>query len=182
MTYLNSRDIAAISLCAALWAVLNTIISPTFFQLTRLPFMCDLVGFTSLILVLWWTRKPGTAIAVGLIATLLNFAFRPTATHFWGFTAASFVFDALAMLIGYKNCFDKPLTSTVSLIVLSVVSAAVAGFIIGLFFMDPDILIARGGVVVWAGFHAVGGVIGGALGLVLVRAIGARGVLPTKVS
>jgi len=182
MAYFNSRDIAAITLCADIWAVLNAVVSPVFFQLTLLPFMCDLIGFASLILALWWTRKFGTATATGLIVTVLNFAFNPKATFFFGFTAASIVFDILAKLIGYKNCFDKPSITPLSLLVLSIVSAAVAGSIIGLFFMEPQILAARGGVIVWAGLHAVGGFIGGAIGSVVVGGLRARGIFPTKIS
>jgi len=178
MTYFNSRDVAAIALCSALWGVLNSIFSPIFFQMFHLPFLCDLIGFSSLTLAVWWTRKFGTAAVVGLIATVINFLFptRPDSVFFLGFTLASFVFDVLTRLVGYRNCFEKALTGTVSLVLISVLSAAVAGSIIGLFFMPASALATRGGVLGWAALHAVGGVIGGFVGAPLTAALTARGI------
>jgi len=176
MTYFNSRDVAAIALCSALWGVLNSTISPIFFQVFHLPFLCDLIGFASLIIAVWWTRKFGTATAVGLIATVINFLFRPDAFFFLGFTVASFVFDVLARLLGYRNCFERALTGTVSLVLISVFSAALAGSIIGLFFMPAPALASWGGVLVWVALHAIGGVIGGSIGAPLTTALTARGI------
>ena len=178
MPYFNSRDVAAIALCSALWGVLNSIFSPVFFQMFHLPFLCDLIGFSSLTLTVWWTRKFGTATAIGLIATIINFAFptRPDTVFFLGFTVASFVFDALARLVGYRNLFEKALTGTVSLVLISVISAAVAGSIIGSFFMSAVALAGVGGVLGWAALHAVGGVIGGVIGAPLATALTKRGI------
>jgi len=53
-----------------------------------LPFLCDLIGFAAVILAVWWVRKLGTATFIGLIATIVNFMFRPDAVHLFGFTAA----------------------------------------------------------------------------------------------
>jgi len=178
MTYFNTRDIAAIAMISALWGVLNSIFSPIFFQMFHLPFLCDLIGFSSLILALWWTRKFGTATVVGLVATVINFSFptRPDSVFFLGFTVASFVFDVLAWLLGYRNLFEKALTSTLSLVLISVLSAAVAGSIIGLFFMPATALASVGGVLGWAALHGVGGVIGGFIGAPLTTALTARGI------
>jgi riboflavin transporter FmnP len=79
MSYFSTRELAAISLSAALWAVFNWLVSPIFWQLTHLPILCDMVGVTVLIVTLWWTRKPGAGATMGLIATVLNFIFRPGA-------------------------------------------------------------------------------------------------------
>jgi len=176
MAYFNSRDVAAIAVCSALWGVLNSTLSPIFFQVFHLPFLCDLIGFTSLILAVWWTRKFGTATAVGLIATVINFLFRPDAFFFLGFTVASFFFDVLTRLWGYRNCFERALTGTVSLVLISVFSATVAGSIIGLFFMPAPALASWGGVLVWVALHAVGGIIGGFIGAPLTAALTARGI------
>jgi hypothetical protein len=178
MPYFSSRDVAAIALCSALWGVLNSIFSPIFFQMFHLPFLCDLIGFSSLTLAVWWTRKFGTATAVGLIATVINFSFptRPDSVFFLGFTVASFVFDVLARLVGYRSLFEKALTGTVSLVLISVLSAAVAGSIIGSFFMSATALAGVGGVLGWAALHAVGGVIGGFVGAPLATALTKRGI------
>lgn len=181
MVYLNSRDIAAISMCAALWGALNLVVSPVFWQMTKLPFCCDLIGFTCLILSVWWTKKLGTATAVGLIATVINFLFRPGAIHFLGFTAASILFDITTRLVGYKICFGKPTLSGISLIGLSIISGALAGSIIGSLFMNPMIISkVYGTVFVFAGLHALGGLMGGVVGFILVKMLESRGIAVTE--
>jgi hypothetical protein len=100
----------------------------------------------------------------------------PGGVHFLGFTAASIVFDITAKLIGYDRGFRKLLFATVSILSVSVLSAAVAGLIIGTFFMAAPALAKWGGVLGWAGLHAVGGVIGGFIGLALVTGLVTRGV------
>lgn len=87
MPYFKTIDIAAISLSAALWGVLNSIFSPIVFQMFGLPILCDMIGFTILAVAAWWTRKLGAITTVGLIATVINFIFSPGAVHFLGFTA-----------------------------------------------------------------------------------------------
>lgn len=182
MSYFNSRELAAISLSAALWAVFNWLVSPIFWQLTHLPILCDMIGVTVLIVTLWWTRKPGAGATMGLIATLLNFILRPGAFHFLGFTVACAFFDVTSTLIGYRKILDKGLTSSLSLITLSVASTAIAGLIIGSFFMNPGFLAsAFGGVLVFAAIHGGGGLIGGALGVVIIRGLESRRVIPRAV-
>ena len=174
MAYFNSRDIAAISICAALWGVLNPIFSPLFFRATGLPFLCDLIGFALLTLGIWWIRKFGAIIIIGLVATVVNLILNPTGLQFLGFTAASFIFDLASRLIGYGNIFKKPVMTTLTMISISVVSAAAAGYIIGSFFMEGSLLASRGGILVWVGLHGLGGILGGALGVSLVLALSSR--------
>ena len=157
--------------------ILNSTMSPIFFKIFHLPFLCDLVGFACITLAVWWVRKFGTATMTGVIATIINLMIRPEGTHFFGFTAASVVFDVLASLIEYKRLFEKGMLGSLSLFTISVLSAAVAGLIIGSFFMPPVALQMRGGILGWAGLHAVGGVIGGAMGVFLMNALTARGIL-----
>lgn len=179
MTYLSTRDIAAIAVCAALWGTLNIMISPVFWTLTRLPFACDLIGFTCLAIAVRWTRRVGTATLVGVIATIINLLLRPSAPHFIGFTAASVVYDGLMWLIGYRRLFAHPIGSFVSILAVSVVSGSVAGFIIGQLFMDPMVIVnIYGTPLLFAGLHAFGGVLGGFLGFLLIQAIQLRGVFP----
>lgn len=171
MTYFDSRDIAAIAICASLWGVLNPIFSPMFFRMTGFPLLCDLMGFAILTIAVWWTRKLGAITVIGLIATVLNFMLNPTGTQFLGFTAASIAFDIATRLIGYDNAFKKPTYTIISMVATSTLSAAIAGYIIATFFM-----IAPGGAIGWAAIHAAGGVIGGAIGAVLVIALTSRGI------
>ena len=113
---------------------------------------------------------------VGLIATVINFMLNPAGLQFLGFTAASIVFDGAARLLGYDRCFKKPLFTKISMFSISVLSAAVAGLIIGMFFMAASALAIWGGVSGWAGLHAVGGIIGGFIGVILVTGLTTRGV------
>ena len=179
MTHFSTRNIAAIALSASLWAVLNWLIAPIFWQLTHLPILCDMMGTSLLVLTIWWTRKPGAASLMGLVATVLNFILRPGAVHFLGFTAASIVFDAAAVMLGYKSSLDRGLVSSVILVMVSLLSTIVAGIIIGTFFMNPMFLSKMfGGVAFFAGLHGVGGIIGGSLGMIIIRGLERRKVIP----
>jgi len=179
MAYFSTRDIAAMALSAALWAVLNWLVAPIFWQLTHLPILCDMIGTSLFILTLWWVRKPGAVSFMGIVATVLNFVLRPGAFHFLGFTAASLVFDAAAVIIGYGNSLDRGLVSSAILVANSLVSTCVAGVIIGSLFMNPMFLSEMfGGVAFFAVLHGAGGLIGGVLGIVIVRGLEARQVIP----
>jgi len=179
MVYLKTRDIAAIAISSALWGVLNSIFAPIFFRMFGLPFLCDLVGFAVLTVAAWWIRKLGAITAIGFIATAINFIFNPTGTHFFGFTAASVVFDILSRLAGYGNFFKKPINTMIIAITISTISAAVAGLVIGTFFMTGTALAIWGGVLGWAGLHAIGGVIGGSIGGLTVNMLVYRKVSTT---
>jgi len=72
--------------------------------------------------------------------------------------------------------FAKRLLGSISLFAISVLSAAVAGLLIATFFMTPAALQNWGGVAGWAGLHAVGGVLGGAIGVALMNALALRGI------
>ncbi len=174
MVYFKSRDIAAIAICASLWGVLNSIFSPIFFSMFGLPFLCDLIGFAALTITVWWTRKLGSTTIVGLIATVVNFMFNPGAIHFLGLTAASIVFDAASWLVRYNNAFKRTLNTLITMVPISTLSAAVAGAIVGTFFMTTPALAKWGGVLGWAALHAAGGIIGGLIGVSLISALASR--------
>ncbi len=176
MPYFNTRDVAAIAICAALWGVLNSIFAPIFFSIFRLPFLCDVIGFSVLIFAAWWIRKFGAISMIGAIATLINFALVANPYHFLGFTAASIFFDSAIALAGYDRVFSKKTTTIGSMMMISIASAALAGYLIGAFFMSGPVLIAAGGALGWAGLHAIGGIIGGAIGVTLVIGLKARKV------
>jgi hypothetical protein len=176
MPYYDSREIAAIALLSALWGVLNSIFSPIVFNVFGLPILCDMIGFAVLSVTVWWVRKLGAATLIGLIATVINFIFNPGGVFFLGFTAASIVFDVVAWLARYDVYFKKTSLTAISLFSVSVLSAAVAGFIIGTYFMAAQALAKWGGVLGWAGLHAVGGIIGGFIGIALVTGLVARGL------
>jgi len=174
---LRSSDVAVIALSAAFWSVLNATLAPIFWSLTRLPILCDLLAVISLAISVWWVRRLGAATLTGLIATLLNFALRPGATHFLGFTAASVVYDALARACGYNRCFSKGLTRAALLTAIGVASTWVAGLIIATFFMGGTVP-----VLYFSLLHAAGGALGSLLGVLLLAAVEARGVRPPSVA
>lgn len=174
--YFKIREIVAVALFAALWGILNATLAPIIFRMFGLPIFCDMIGFASLILAIWWVRKLGTTTAVGFVATIINFVLNPGGIHFLGFTAASIVFDVLTRLMGYENCFRKRLLGGVLTLLASVASAAIAGFIIGSFFMAAPALAVWGGVLGWVALHMAGGVIGWLIGIALVLSLEARGI------
>jgi len=174
MAYFKTVDVAAIAMCGALWGVLNLLFAPPFFSATGMPFLCDLIGFAVLVLGAWWIRKPGFLTFVGMIATIINLSLG-TGMQFLGFLAASAFFDVAIAAIGYGRAFKKPSYTAVSMMILAIASAAVAGAIIGAVFMVGSPLLATwGGVAGWAGLHMIGGVIGGAIGVTLVLALKKR--------
>lgn len=174
--YYSAKEIAAISICATLWGVLNTIFAPIFFQAFGLPFLCDLIGFSILIFATWWIRKFGSITLIGFIATAINFILRGS-FHFLGFTGASIFFDIATRLIGYNTSFKTTKLTIPIMMSLSIISAAIAGFIIASFFMPITALVTWGGILGWAALHAFGGIIGGAIGIFLILALDSRKVL-----
>ena len=175
MTFLNSRIVAAIALSSSAWAIINAYMGPIFWAATSLPFLCDILGFSSLTLVAWWTKRFGAVTLTGLVATLINFLVGGN-VFFLGFTAASIVFDVMTRAAGYNNLFSRPYVSQGLMIFLAAASASVAGFIIAPVFMSMQVI---SGIVTFAGLHAVGGVLGGLAGVSLVKALKVRRVLPT---
>ncbi|HDJ22244.1 MAG TPA: hypothetical protein ENF19_03465 [Candidatus Bathyarchaeota archaeon] len=176
MKTLTTKDLAFTSITAAIWAALNVTIVPLFWQATRLPILCDLIGVSLFVTTAWWTRKPGAVTLMGLVTTLLNFALRPGALHFLGFTAAAIFYDAATLLAGYQRLTTLNSLNLAVTLVLSLCSTAIAGAIIGFFFMPPAALGNYGGVAAFTLLHAAGGGIGGLLGLVIVKELTRRGI------
>jgi hypothetical protein len=141
-----------------------------------MPFFCDFLAFTTLILVGWWTRKFGVISLTGLLVTGLTFMLQPNAFQMIGFVVASILFDIMIKLIGYGNSFDKLASSTLILLSFSTICALIADLIIGSIVMIlPTIL----GILTFAGLHAIGGLMGGIVGLILVNALRTRVTIPS---
>ena len=175
MFYFTTRDITAITMCAALWGVLSAYFAPVFWKATHLPFFCDMLGIVLLILVMWWVGKFGAITTTGIIATIITLMLYPIGTQFLGFTAASVVFDVLTRLIGIQKSPEKSALRLISVFLTALASTAVAGFIIGSLFMDPGVLLTVfGGVTFFVVLHVVGGAIGGTIGLTLIKALSIR--------
>jgi hypothetical protein len=175
MFYFTTRDITAIIMCAALWGVLSAYFAPVFWHATHLPFFCDMLGITLLILVMWWVGKFGAIITTGIIATIITLMLYPIGTQFLGFTAASVVLDVLTRLIGIQKSPEKSTLKLISVFLTALASTAVAGVIIGYLFMDPGVLLTVfGGVTFFVVLHVIGGAIGGIIGLTLIKALSIR--------
>lgn len=175
MTYLNTRDVTAVALCAAYWAILNNSLAPIFWYYTRMPFLCDFLAFTTLILVGWWAGKFGVITLTGLLVTGITFMLQPTAFQMLGFMVSSILFDVATRLVGYGNCFNKPLISALSLVSFSTMCAWIAGLVIGGIVMKLQPILA---IFTFSGLHAIGGFIGGVIGLILVNGLKARITIP----
>jgi len=81
LVYFSSREIATIGLLASLWGVINSTVSPTFFQMFGIPILCDMIGFAVLTLSAWRIGRFGVTSTIGVIATLVNFFFNPGGIH-----------------------------------------------------------------------------------------------------
>jgi len=92
-----------------------------------------------------------------------------------GFTVASVVFDAVAWIARYDSYFRKASLTAISLLFTSVLSAAVASLIIGNYFMAPSALVSWAGILGWAVLHAIGCIIDGFIGAMMVTGLVARG-------
>lgn len=175
MTYFTTRQVAAIAMCAAYWAIFNNTLSPILFRLSGMPFLCDFLAFTTLVLVGWWTRKFGVMSLTGLLVTGLTFMLQPNAFQMIGFLIVSILFDIATKIMGYNNSFNRIAPSTLILISLSTIFAFIAGLIIGSIFMN---LPTMGAVLTWGGLHAIGGFIGSVTGLVIMNLLRSRITIP----
>ena len=176
--YFNTREISAIALSASLWAVINAILGPVFWNMTHLPILCDMLGIATLSLTAWWVRKRGSSIMVGLIATIISFILNPGGVQFLGFTGACFVFEGLTFVMGYDRMLENSPKGWSLLLMASTASTIMAGIIIGSFFMNPIFLSSMfGGIVFFAALHGAGGFIGGIFGVIIVRGLEKRVII-----
>lgn len=166
--YFSTRELSIIALLSASWGILNAFFSPIIFRLFGLPILCDMIGFGVLCIGVWWLKKLGTGTIIGIIATVISLLMNPTGLSFLGFTVASVVFDMIAWLSYYDHMSRESSRGVAMLFANSILSAAIAGGIIAMFFM-PNV-----SLVVWSGLHAVGGAIGGFIGSSLVAALSVR--------
>jgi hypothetical protein len=147
-----------------------------------MPLLCDIIGFSVLSIAVWWTRKFGIIIFTGLIATIINFILNPSGVHFLGFTAAAFVFDFFICLLGYNRSFERKSFLIIVIGLVSILSASLAGLLIGYFFLSATFLFSFGGVLSWIGLHAFGGLIGGGIGISLILSLKRRSILKNTIN
>jgi|YelNatPaOPRAMG01_1025707.scaffolds.fasta_scaffold02171_10 hypothetical protein len=149
-------DIATIAIFSAMWAILNLTVGPLGFTLFGLPILCDFSVYFTLLLATWVSGKMGTPSAVGVIGAIIVLAMRPASTQMIGFLVSAFIFDALMALCRHKILF-KPYNIGIASIA-TVMSAYVAGVIIGTIFMNPPRPL-EWALTFWGVWHLVGGII-----------------------
>ncbi len=179
MPYFSTRQIATIAIIAALWGAMNDTVLPIFFTIFNgIPFLCEMVALTGLILVIGLTRKFGAATITGFIMVLITLIFYPSSTYILGFLAASVVFDIATRLVGYRLIIRvKSKIGAAGLIASSLFSSMVAGVVIGVLFMPLGLITLLGGLVGFAGLHVLGGLMGAIIGLSLLRGLKARNII-----
>jgi hypothetical protein len=143
-----------------------------------MPFLCDLLAFAALMLVVWWTRRFGAAALTGVVFGVLSFVLRPGAFFNSSFIVAAIAFDLLTRAVGYNRMFNKPLVGSIAAVLISTACAALAGLIIGALFMSFATFPA---ILTFAGLHAIGGLIGGLVGAGIIATLKARRIEPGAV-
>lgn len=168
--YLSTRYLILIGILSALWITLQLTIGPLGFELLRLPVLCDVAAYSTLILAVWILGRFGGASLVGIIGSTVILFLRPGAFQILGFAASAVLFDALCLTIRHKV-----FTRTVNIVVVSVVtivSAYFAGAVIGLVFMaNLPYWSVSWALTYWAGLHALGGLLSLLITLPVVGAL-----------
>jgi hypothetical protein len=152
LTSLTTKDIALTGIFCAMWVVLNLTLGPLSFMLLGLPILHDFGVFFTLLLVAWITERFGTSSMTGIIGSLLAMLLSGMALMI-GFLPAAVVFD-LVMIANHHKIRVSGYSMAIAAIA-TILSAYVAGVVIGLFFMGmgPQLALAF-----WGVWHAVGGI------------------------
>ena len=71
-------------------------------MLFKLPVLCDVAAYFTLLLAMWLFRKFGGATVVGIVGSMVIVIFRPGAFHILGFAASAILFDVLCFVNRYR--------------------------------------------------------------------------------
>lgn len=132
---------------------MNLTLGPLSFQLMGLPILHDFGIFFTLLLVAWITGRFGTSIMVGIIGSLIAIPLGAPILIL-GFVGAAIVFDVL--LIANRHRIGDSAKNFAVAGLVTVISAYVAGVLIGVLFMANGTFWA---LTVWGGWHLVGGIV-----------------------
>lgn len=152
MSINKTKYIAFIGIFSGLWAALNLTIGPLGFTLFRLPIFCDVASYFPLLVTVWFLGKYGSATGVGIIGSLVTFFLRPGSTQMIGFAVSAVLFDLLMLFLKHNISFN--IRNVLGVSIITLVSAYIAGFVIGAFIMMGGVVWA---LTVWAPLHAAGG-------------------------
>ena len=171
---LKTVDVALIGVFSAMWIILHLYFGPLGFQLLHLPIFCDISAFLTLIIAVWIIGKFGGASTIGIIGSLIVLGIR-SAPFQIGFLVSAIIFDVLCLAIRHK-----PLKGTINVLALSlftIISAYIAGIIIGILFMTGGVYWA---LTFWGGWHAFGGLLSVIIALPIIGALEKAGVRTLK--
>jgi hypothetical protein len=150
--YLTTKDIALTGIFCAMWVILNLTLGPISFMLLGLPILHDFGVFFTLLLVAWITGRFGTSSITGIIGSLLAMLLSGMALMI-GFLPAAVVFD-LVLIANHHKIRISAYSLTIAAIA-TILSAYIAGVVIGLLFMGLGPLLA---LTFWGVWHAIGGI------------------------
>jgi len=150
--HFKTIDVAFVAIFSALWILMNLTLGPLSFQLLGLPILHDFGIFFTLLLVTWITGRFGTASMVGIIGSAIALLLGAPSLII-GFAASAVIFDLLFSLNQHK--IRNSIKALAIAVTTTVISAYIAGVIIGILFMSMGMLWA---LTVWGGWHVVGGV------------------------
>lgn len=174
--HFTTADIALMSIFCALWVVLNYTLGPLSFQLLRLPVLHDFAAFFTLLLVTWVVGKFGTASFVGVVgAIIVLLAGGPLPNA--GFAVAALLFDTLMITNHHKIRLKAYNMAVVT--VATLVSAYVAGVLIGVFIMNMSL---EWSLTFWGGWHLIGGAISVAVTLPIISVLEKTGAKRIRVA
>ena len=142
-------DLAFIAIFGALWVVLNLTLGPLSFQLLGLPILHDFGVFFTLILVAWITGRFGTSIMVAFIGSAIGILLGAPPLIL-GFAVSAIIFDLFLILNHHKVRLS--FKDLAILILATLLTAYVAGVIIGTFFMMNSVQWA---LTFWGGWHLI---------------------------
>jgi len=171
---LKTVDVALIGVLSAVWVVLHLYFGPIGFQLFHLPIFCDISAFLTLIIAIWIIGKFGGASAVGIIGSLLVLGIR-SAPFQLGFLVSAVILDIFCLAIKHKPL--KGVKNVVALSLFTLISAYIAGVIIGVFFMTGGVYWA---LTFWGGWHTVGGLLSIIIALPLIGSLEKAGIRTLK--
>jgi len=153
--YFTTPHLALIGILTALWVSLNLTIGRLGFQLFQLPVFCDVAVFLTLLLSVWAVEKFGAASIVGIAGSLITLLITGS-PHNLGLSASAMIFDMLFLIVHHK--VNKSPYNIGATIAITLTSAYLAGALIGLLWPPLNATLEYA-LVLWGGWHAIGGVL-----------------------
>jgi hypothetical protein len=165
-TYFRTVDVVLTGVFCGLWTALNLTLGPLSFSLLGLPILHDFGVFFTLLLVVWVTGRFGTSSLAGAIGSILAILLGGPFLIVC-FAASAFIFDVLMFLDHHE--INVGAYSLFTAAIATILSAYVAGVLIGVFFTSNQTL--QWALTVWGGWHLIGGVLTVAVTFPIIMAL-----------